>query len=110
MTAHQPGRQEPDPDQTIRHRLPHPESPPPSREPQDPPATRRLDYTPDMLPDVQLYEAKPPRAGWWWMIVVGGLVLLLGALAVAGILWVRSTQSSAAGPVPGAAVTSASAP
>ncbi|MCK2217886.1 hypothetical protein MF672_029425 [Actinomadura sp. ATCC 31491] len=99
MTSHHSGRQEPDPEQTVQHRSPHP------RPSTDPPVTRRLEYTPDMLPDVQLYEAKPARSGWWWVILVGGLVLLIAALAVAAVLWVRSTQSTAkALPVPASAV------
>ncbi|MEW9553008.1 hypothetical protein [Nonomuraea sp. NPDC050783] len=109
MTSQQPGRQEPDPEQTIRRRSPHPEPPRPA----EPPATRRLEYTPDMLPDVQLYETRPPRSGWRWVIVVGGLVLLLAALAVAAVLWVRSAQAATAA-VSGApshgAVMPASAP
>jgi hypothetical protein len=75
---------EPDPNQTIRHRLPRPAPPP-----QDGPLTQRLPYTPDMLPDVPLYEAKPPKSAWWWVIVVGTLVLLIAALAIGVVLWVH---------------------
>ncbi|SDM30727.1 hypothetical protein [Nonomuraea jiangxiensis] len=90
MNRDQPGRQEPDPNQTIRVRYPHP-TPPPSEEP---PSTQRLPYTPDMLPDVSHYEAKPRKSAWWWMILVGGLLLLIAALAVAAILWARSTADN----------------
>ncbi|AQZ69785.1 hypothetical protein BKM31_57420 [[Actinomadura] parvosata subsp. kistnae] len=105
MTPEQPGPQQPDPNQTIRHRHPHPGQPD-DQGPPDAPSTRRLPYTPDMLPDVPLYETKPPRSGWWWVIVVGGLVLLLAAVAVAAILWVRSaTADSGTGALRPAAVT-----
>ncbi|MFD9946423.1 hypothetical protein ACFWYW_30945 [Nonomuraea sp. NPDC059023] len=53
--------------------------------------TVRLPYTPDMLPDVEQYEAATPKSGWWWVIVVGGLLLLVAAVAVGVIFWVRST-------------------
>jgi hypothetical protein len=86
MTREQPGRQEPDQNQTIRHRFPHPTELP-DQGPPDTPGTQRLPYTPDMLPDVPVYEAKPARSGWWWVIVAGGLVLLIGAVAVIAILW-----------------------
>ncbi|SEH02852.1 hypothetical protein SAMN05444920_13076 [Nonomuraea solani] len=79
---------EPDPNQTIRHRYPH-SQPMPSQGPPESPYTQRLPYTPDMLPDVPLYEAKPARSGWWWVIVAGGLVLLIAAIAVVAILFVR---------------------
>ncbi|MFF4617632.1 MULTISPECIES: hypothetical protein [Nonomuraea] len=75
--------------------MPPPPAPPTVRvprpgRPQDPPSTQRLPYTPDMLPDVSHYEAKPPRSAWWWAIVAGSLVLLVAAVAVAAILWARS--------------------
>ncbi|MFG1706067.1 hypothetical protein ACFLIM_23010 [Nonomuraea sp. M3C6] len=93
MTRDQPAGQEPDPNETIRHRYPHPaqppKAPPPGQGPPEAPYTQRLPYTPDMLPDVPLYEAKPPKSGWWWVILAGGLVLLIAALAVAAVLWVR---------------------
>ncbi|MBB6547618.1 hypothetical protein [Nonomuraea rubra] len=89
----EPGPQDPDPDQTIRYRHP---GQPDERRPPDAPSTRRLPYTPDMLPDVQHYEARPSRSGWWWVIVVGGLVLLIAAVAVAAILWVRSASATGA--------------
>ena len=116
MNREQHGRHEPDPNQTIRHRYPlpgqtgpgrqMPGSPtnpgnqmghqaPPAQGPPEAPYTQRLPYTPDMLPDVQLYEAKPPRSGWWWVIVAGGLVLLIAAIAVAAILIVRSGNADA---------------
>ncbi|UBU11116.1 hypothetical protein [Nonomuraea gerenzanensis] len=109
MTREQPGPQDPDPDQTIRHRYPDPAMPG-DQGPPDAPSTRRLPYTPDMLPDVQLYEAKPQRSGWWWVIVAGGLVLLIAAVAVAAILWVRSSADGGTAPattraLPVAAVT-----
>ncbi|MFI6504164.1 hypothetical protein [Nonomuraea typhae] len=118
MTPPQQGPQYPDPDQTVRHRWPTPQSPtgprtwPPQQQPgprpQAPPpqpphgqqddlddlgiGTVRLPYTPDMLPDVEEYvEAKPPRSAWWWVIVAGGLVVLLAALAIGVVLWVRSS-------------------
>lgn len=56
------------------------------------PGTRRLPYTPDMFPDVPQYEGKPPRRAWWWVVVVGGIALLVAALAVAVVLWVRSSN------------------
>ncbi|MBF8187761.1 hypothetical protein ITP53_18880 [Nonomuraea sp. K274] len=94
MTPEQPGRPNPDPNQTIRHRFPHPtrptqQGPPPRQGPPEAPNTRRLPYTPDMFPDVPHYEARPPRSSWWWAIVAGGLVLAIAALAVAAVLWVR---------------------
>ncbi|MGN9846007.1 hypothetical protein ACTMTI_48605 [Nonomuraea sp. H19] len=94
MTREQPDRQEPDADQTIRHRNPYP-APPPRQDPPMSPSTQRLPYTPDMLPDVPLYEAKPPKSAWWWMIVAGALVLLIAALAVAAVLWIRGTAAEA---------------
>ncbi|MCF6469462.1 hypothetical protein FAF44_13825 [Nonomuraea sp. MG754425] len=107
MTRKQPGPQDPDPNQTIRLRVPRPGSaaqgppqPPSTQQPpsaQQPPSTRRLPYTPDMLPDVPLYEAKPSRSGWWWAIVAGGLVLLLAAVAVVALLWGRSTADAGSG-------------
>ncbi|NUP03462.1 MAG: hypothetical protein HOV96_21525 [Nonomuraea sp.] len=83
---------EPDPNQTVRHRVPHPEQPPP-QERQEAPLTRRLPFTPDMLPDVPLYETKPPKSAWWWMIVAGGLLLLVAVVAVGVLLWVRGQAS-----------------
>lgn len=88
MNAEQPSR--PDPDQTIRRR--RPETPDPLT-----PSTQHLDYTPDMLPDVPVYEAKRPRSGWWWAVVVGGLALLVVALAVGVVLWVRGNADLPAG-------------
>ncbi|GAA3652493.1 hypothetical protein GCM10022224_014280 [Nonomuraea antimicrobica] len=93
MTGEQPGHQEPDPNQTIRHRFPRPAQPPPQGPPESP-FTRRLPYTPDMLPDVPVYEAKPPKSGWWWVILAGGLVLLIAAGAVAAVLWARDNADT----------------
>jgi hypothetical protein len=96
MNQDQPGRRDPDPNETVRRRFPHPEQPPrPSPRPEDPPSTQRLPFTPDMLPDVPHVEAKPPKSAWWWVIVAGGLVLLIAALAVAAILWIRSSAGGA---------------
>ncbi|MEQ4720104.1 hypothetical protein [Nonomuraea sp. B19D2] len=106
MTREQPDPQGQDPLETIRHRYPRPTQPPrpgtpppqrqgPAQRPQEPPSTRRLPYTPDMLPDVPLYEAEPPRSAWWWAVVAGALVLLIAAVAVA-FLWGRA--SADAGP------------
>ncbi|PZG15937.1 hypothetical protein [Nonomuraea aridisoli] len=92
MTPEQPGPQEPDPDRTIRHRHPRPVHQPRHDSPEHP-ATQRLPYTPDMLPDVPHYETKPPRSAWWWVIVTGGAVLLLAAAAVAVILWANSADA-----------------
>lgn len=86
---------EPDPNQTIRRRYPHPTDLP-AQGPPEAPSTQRLPYTPDMLPDVPLYEAKPPRSTWWWVIVAGGLVLLIAAVAVAVIFWVRADTGTRA--------------
>ncbi|MEV0595321.1 hypothetical protein [Nonomuraea cavernae] len=96
MTPERPGPQEPDPSRTVRHRWPHP-APPEQGEH----GTQRLPYTPDMLPDVPQYEARPSRSGWWWAIVVGGLAVLVAALAVAAILWMRAQDDAQApkGPV-----------
>ncbi|MER7505230.1 hypothetical protein AB0L05_17480 [Nonomuraea pusilla] len=80
-------QQPPDPDRTVQRRLPPP-APPPTGNPLEQ-STRRLPYTPDMLPDVPHYLAKPPRSAWWWTVLVGGLVLLIGAVAVGVVLWVR---------------------
>jgi hypothetical protein len=93
MTREQPGPQDSDPNQTIRYPRP---GQPDGQGPPDAPSTRRLPYTPDMLPDVQHYEAEPSRSGWWWVIVVGGLVLLVAAVAVAAVLWVRSASATGA--------------
>ncbi|MEU6719238.1 hypothetical protein ABZ897_47905 [Nonomuraea sp. NPDC046802] len=108
MTREQPGGQDFDPNQTIRRRFPHPVPPPatppppaprPSQPPQPSPAeplrTQRLPYTPDMLPDVPHYEAKPPKSAWWWVILAGGLVLLIAAVAVAALLWIRDNADTA---------------
>ncbi|NUS04625.1 MAG: hypothetical protein HOV97_18945 [Nonomuraea sp.] len=46
-----------------------------------------------MLPDVPLYETKPPKSAWWWMIVAGGLLLLVAVVAVGVLLWVRGQAS-----------------
>ncbi|KAB8189330.1 hypothetical protein FH608_039640 [Nonomuraea phyllanthi] len=91
MTHEQPGREGPDPHETIRHRHPRP-GPPPGRGPSRPPVTRRLPYTPDLLPDVPHYEAGPSRSGWWWLVVAGSIVLLVAAVAVAAILWSRAVD------------------
>ncbi|MEV4108075.1 hypothetical protein [Nonomuraea sp. NPDC049695] len=48
-----------------------------------------------MLPDVPLYESKPPRSAWWWVIVAGSLVLLIAAVAVAAVLWGRASADTA---------------
>lgn len=105
MNPDQPDGQESDPDKTIRHRLPHPGQPPRSSPPQqgppEVPSTQRLPYTPDMLPDVSHYETKPPKSAWRWVVVVGGLVLLIAILAVAVLLWVRSTAGAAPSSTPG---------
>ncbi|MEV4564087.1 hypothetical protein AB0K12_09975 [Nonomuraea sp. NPDC049419] len=98
MTREQPGPHEPDPNQTIRHRFPHP-APPPQGPPESP-YTQRLPYTPDMLPDVPVYETKPPRSAWWWVIVAGGLVLLIAAVAVAVVLWIRGNAGTTPGALP----------
>lgn len=116
MNPDQPGRQEPDQNQTIQHRFPQPTQPPrpapPQQDPPEPLSTQRLPYTPDMLPDVSHYETKPPKSAWWWVILVGGLLLLIAALAVAAILWVRSTAGVAPSSTPRAleTVTLASGP
>ncbi|MEU8141300.1 hypothetical protein [Nonomuraea sp. NPDC048901] len=89
MTPEQPDQPGPDPNRTIRHRWPQPE--PPRQEPGQSPYTQRLPYTPDMLPDVPQYEAKPPKSGCWWVIVVGGVAVLVVAVAVVALLWARST-------------------
>ncbi|MEV0237338.1 hypothetical protein [Nonomuraea sp. NPDC050786] len=99
MTREQPDPEGQDPLETIRHRYPRPNPSPrhdtPPRQSQEPPATVRLPYTPDMLPDVPLYEAKPPRSAWWWVIVAGTLVLLIAAVAVAAVLWGRASADAA---------------
>lgn len=80
--------EQPDPDQTIMHsRPPTPPQPTPNAGSLDPSHTQRLPYTPDMLPDVPVYEEQQPRSGWWWLIVVGGIALLVAALAVGVVLW-----------------------
>ncbi|MEU4575912.1 hypothetical protein [Nonomuraea sp. NPDC023979] len=63
---------------------------PPHRQ-DDPPGsfTRRLPYTPDMLPDVPVYEAKAAKSGWWWMILVCGVALLAAALTAGFLFWVN---------------------
>ncbi|SDM06101.1 hypothetical protein SAMN05421874_13730 [Nonomuraea maritima] len=83
MTPQQPGPPEPDPDRTVRHRIPRPARPPSAETPD----TQRLPYTPDMLPDVSHYATKPPKSAWWWVVVTGSLLLLVAAVAVAVILW-----------------------
>ncbi|GAA3583741.1 hypothetical protein GCM10022419_076900 [Nonomuraea rosea] len=88
------------PDQRSTGQLPPEQRPPeqgqglPDQGPPETPYTQRLPYTPDMLPDVPLYETKPPRSAWWWVIVAGGLVLLIAILAVAIVLWIRSTADA----------------
>lgn len=68
----------------------------PQQPPQPPPETRRLDYTPDLLPPVPDYEpVRAPKSAWWWVIVVGGVALVIAILAVAVILWGRSSTASA---------------
>ncbi|WP_219472193.1 hypothetical protein [Nonomuraea rhizosphaerae] len=62
----------------------------------EPPGTRRLPYTPDMLPDVTQYEAPPPKSGWRWAIVVGGIAILVAAAAIAVILWGNSNAEKPA--------------
>ncbi|GAB2927557.1 hypothetical protein ACFMQL_04745 [Nonomuraea fastidiosa] len=89
-----------DPDRTIRHRFPRP-APLPQGSAESP-HTQRLPYTPDLLPDVPVYEAKPPRSAWWWVIVAGGLVLLIAAGAVAAVLWARSNADATTRPLPAA--------
>jgi hypothetical protein len=84
----------PDPNRTIRHRWPQP----PPHEPGEVPYTQRLPYTPDMLPDVPQYEAKPPKSGWWWVIVVGGIAILVAAAAIAVILWAQSNATPTTSP------------
>jgi hypothetical protein len=77
---------------------PHPH-PAPAQRPQhpqdDPPGgfTRRLPYTPDMLPDVPVYETKPARSGWWWMILVCGVALVAAALTIGFLFWVNSGRA-----------------
>lgn len=62
--------------------------------PSGPPQTRRLDYTPDMLPPVPDYvQVKPPKSAWWWVIVVGGIALVMAIIAVAVILTVRASAA-----------------
>jgi hypothetical protein len=100
MTPQQPGQPRPDPNRTIRHRWPQPGPPPDEQGPPEYHGTRRLPYTPDMLPDVPQYEAKPPKSGWWWVILVGGIAVLIAAAAVVAILVVRNTQSTPAKPTP----------
>ncbi len=99
MNPDQHDGQEADPDKTVRRRYPRPTQPP-RADPPEVPSTQRLPYTPDMLPDVTHYETKPPRSAWWWVVVVGGLVLLIAALAVAAVLWVRSTAGVAPSTTP----------
>lgn len=98
-----PRPDEPVPDQsaTIRHRWPQPHATGPQQQPQPPqghvPQTRRLDYTPDLLPPVPEYApVKAPKSAWWWVIVVGGVALVIAALAVAVILTVRATSTTTA--------------
>ncbi|MER6948864.1 hypothetical protein ABT294_33075 [Nonomuraea sp. NPDC000554] len=96
MTPEQPGHQ--DLNRTIRHRWP---APPGQRQPQQPSSTRRLPYTPDMFPDVRQYEARPARSGWWWVIAIGGLALLMAAIAIAAILWLRGNAAAPGKPSAG---------
>ncbi|MFG1942450.1 hypothetical protein [Nonomuraea sp. NPDC048826] len=81
---------------------PHPLPPPrnatplfPQSRPAAPPpfqmddGTRRLDYTPDLLPDVA-YETGRSRPGTWWLFVVGGILLLAAVLTAAVLFSVNS--------------------
>ncbi|WP_157549524.1 hypothetical protein [Nonomuraea candida] len=92
MTREQPGPQEQDPDETLRLRLPGPAEERSGQGPPEAPSTQHLPYTPDMLPDVPVYEAEPPRSAWRWVVVVGGLVLLVAVVAVAVILWLAASS------------------
>ncbi|MGI5274452.1 hypothetical protein ACQEUU_35345 [Nonomuraea sp. CA-218870] len=104
MNPDQPGR--PDHDRTIRHRRDAPAPPPRRRDTppdpgnatpsgktapsQDSDRTQRLDYTPDLLPDVSYEPSRAARPGWRWLYVVGGLLLLVVAVAVAVLLTASS--------------------
>ncbi|NUW30545.1 hypothetical protein HTZ77_03775 [Nonomuraea sp. SMC257] len=100
MTADRPLPEDPDARKTVH--IPVPAQSPPSDEqaPAEPPrhtphpslaedtGTRRLPYTPDMLPDVPVFEAEPARSpGVRWVLVAGGALLVLAAVALLVILW-----------------------
>ncbi|MBN6057533.1 hypothetical protein JYK22_36760, partial [Nonomuraea sp. RK-328] len=107
MTADRPLPDDPDARKTVHIPLPAESSPPePEPEPEEEPApaepprqtphpslledtgTRRLPYTPDMLPDVPVYEAEPTRSpGVRWVLVVGGALMVLATVAILVILW-----------------------
>ncbi|NUW43140.1 hypothetical protein [Nonomuraea rhodomycinica] len=94
--------QSPPSDAGVREARPGPsdedapaEPPPPAPHPSltEDTGTRRLPYTPDMLPDVPVYEAEPARSpGVRWVLVAGGALLVLAAVALLVILWAGSQQ------------------
>ncbi|MEV0149794.1 MULTISPECIES: hypothetical protein [unclassified Nonomuraea] len=104
MTADRPLPDDPDARKTTHIPVPaQPSSPDETPAPDDPPrhtphpslvedsGTRRLPYTPDMLPDVPVYEAEPARSpGLRWVLVVGGALLVLATVAILVILWAGS--------------------
>ncbi|MDR8411663.1 hypothetical protein MTP10_23370 [Nonomuraea sp. 3-1Str] len=104
MTADRPLPDDPDARKTMHIPVPaQPPSPDETPAPDDPPrhtphpslledsGTRRLPYTPDMLPDVPVYEAEPARSpGLRWVLVVGGTLLVLATVAILVILWAGS--------------------
>ncbi|MFI6321688.1 hypothetical protein ACIBG8_29425 [Nonomuraea sp. NPDC050556] len=102
MNPQRPDEPVPDQSATIRHRWPQPQGTGPQQQPPPPPQgyvpqTRRLDYTPDLLPPVPEYEpVKAPKSAWWWVILVGGIALVIAALAVAVILGVRASSTTTA--------------
>ncbi|MEV0201995.1 hypothetical protein [Nonomuraea sp. NPDC050691] len=108
MTADRPLPEDPDARKTVHIPLPA-QSPPPEEEqeqvPAEPPrraphpslledaGTRSLPYTPDMLPDVPVYEAEPARSpGVRWVLVAGGVLMVLAAVAILVILWAGGQQ------------------
>lgn len=98
---HHPGQQYPAPQYPGQTNPGQPYPPPPQHQPgawDEPPGTRRLPYTPDMFQDVAHVEAAPPRKAWWWVVVVGGVALLVAAVAVGAILWVRGSADPPATP------------